>query len=118
VQQTQESYKLWLCGAALLAMSLGLAEPANSAGIVQPSPPDPILNGRPAGPCDPQTASADYVGGTDVDGNPVASADLDRQPVPLPGHMMIPLKSGAYIDADGKKLDPLLNPPAGCPARR
>jgi hypothetical protein len=114
----QDNYKLWLCGGMLIAASLVLAEPALCVGIVQPAPPDPILQDSPAGPCDPQKASADYVGGTDVDGNPVAAADLDHQPVPLPGHMMIPLKSGAYIDADGKKLDPLLNPPSGCPSHR
>jgi hypothetical protein len=113
----QDNYKVWLCGAILVAVVLVITNPAISVGIVQPAPPDPILNGSPAGPCDPQSASADYVGGTDVNGNPVAPADLDRQPIPVPGHMMIPLKNGAYIDADGKKLEPLLNPVSGCPAR-
>ena len=116
MQHMQDNYKVWLCGAVLIAVSFATVETAISAGIVQSSVPDPILTGGPAGPCDPQRASADYVGGTDVNGNPVAPADLDRQPVPVPGHMAIPLKNGAYVDADGKSLEPLLNPPTGCPA--
>ncbi len=80
--------------------------------------PDPILTGGSPGPCDPNTASADYVGRTDVNGNPVAPADLDRPAVPVPGHVDIPIKvrKGAptYVSADGKSLAPLLNPPSGC----
>jgi hypothetical protein len=115
MQHMQDNYKVWLCGLVLVVASFAAVEPAVSAGIVQPSAPDPILNGGPAGPCDPQRAGADYVGGTDVNGNPVASADLEGQPVPVPGRIDIPLKGGAYVTANGKSLEPLLNPPPGCP---
>jgi len=98
-----------------LSSAVPAAQAAATAG-------DPILDGGPAGPCDPKSASADYVGGTDVNGRPVASADLETQPVPVPGQMLIPLKSPpgrqpAYVQADGKKLDALLNPPSACPAK-
>ena len=55
--------------------------------------------------------------GTDVEGRPVAPADLAAGPVPVPGQVMIPLKANGgagYVMADGKKLDVLLNPKAAC----
>jgi len=117
VQQAQLNYKILLCVAGLAIWALltpSLA--ASQAG-------DPILDGGPPGPCDPKSDSADYVGGTDVGGHAVAPADLDRQPVPVPGQMLIPLKTApgrdpTYVQADGKKLDALLNPPSACAARK
>lgn len=45
------------------------------APAAPPSAADPILSGSPPGPCAAQVAGADYVGGTDVLGNPVVPAD-------------------------------------------
>ena len=117
MQHAQLNYKILLCVAGLAMWAfLTPSLAASQAG-------DPILDGGPAGPCDPQSNSADYVGGTDVNGHPVPQADLDRQPVPVPGQMLIPLKTApgrdpAYVQADGKELDALLNPPPACPVRK
>jgi hypothetical protein len=119
VQQAQLNYQKLIAAAGMVfAVFCGVfpAKAGTAAG-------DSILDGGPPGPCNPQTDSADYVGGTDVNGHPVASADLDRQPVPVPGQMLIPLKAPpgrdpAYVQADGKKLDALLNPPPTCPVRK
>lgn len=46
--------------------------------IARPTPYDPVLTGAPPGPCDPDLAGADVVDGVDVQGNPVAPADLPR----------------------------------------
>ena len=80
---------------------------------------DPILDGGPAGPCHPNLASPDYVAGTDVGGHPVPPADLSGEKVPVPGHLAIPLRQGpgrapAYVEADGDRLDALVNPPPAC----
>ena len=107
--------------AALFAILVEMVTfPALSAGISHPTPPDPILDGGPAGPCDPQKDSPDYVANTDAGGHPVTPADLKADPVPVPGRLEVPLKSGrrgppAYVQVDGKKLDPLLNPSRSCP---
>ena len=101
-------------------MSVGLMTfPAFSAGISRPTPPDPILDGGPAGPCDAQKDSPDYVANIDAAGHPVTPADLAGEPVPVPGRLDIPVPSrrrGAptYVQADGKKLEPLLNPSRSC----
>jgi hypothetical protein len=87
---------------------------AFSAGIADRNKPDPILSGEPKGSCDPNTASADLTPGADVDGHPVGPANLDQGHVPLPGQMMVRLKSGSYVAVDGSKLDPLLNPKSSC----
>ena len=121
MQQTQLNYKMWVWAAGLV-LALFSAIPASQAALAAG---DTILDGGPAGPCDPKSASADYAGGTDVNGHPVASADLESQPVPVPGQMLIPLKAPPgrgpapnpiYVQAEGKKLDALLNPPPACPA--
>jgi hypothetical protein len=122
MQHKQQNYKTWFCSAWLIAAGVAVAQPADSAGIAQPGKPDPILMGGSAGPCDPQLDGADYVPGTDVNGNPVAAADLPGQTVPVPDHLDIPLKNAsggmpAYVTADGKSLAPLLNPPAACTPR-
>ena len=122
MQQKQVSFKLWHFGMLLVSTGL-LAVPASWAAENAPKPAgDPILDGGPAGPCNPQSASADYVAGTDVNGHPVAPADLAAAPVPVPGQMLIPLKSGrgrapSYVQADGKKLESILNPPSACPVQ-
>ena len=85
MQHRQLNYKLVL-GATALALAaffpLGRAFSAPQAG-------DPILDGGPSGPCDPGASSADYSAGTDVNGHPVASADLETAPVPVPGQMLV-----------------------------
>ncbi len=92
---------------------------AFSAGIADPTKPDPILSGDADGPCDPALARPELTPGTDVEGHQVASADLETGPLPLQGQVMVPLKGGnknapAYVTVDGKKLDPLLNPKPAC----
>jgi hypothetical protein len=117
------NYKTAIAAGLMIATPLAMAQ---AGTIATPQAGDPILDGGPPGPCDPGTANADYVGETDVNGHPVASANLDAAPVPVPGQLLVPLKSGqdhalgsnpAYVQADGKKLDALLNPPGACPVR-
>ena len=121
MQQKQVNYKLWLFGMLAVSAVL-LAGRAADGAEKSPQPAgDPILDGGPAGPCDPLTASADYVAGTDANGHPVPPADMATGPVPVPGQMLVPLKTGngrepAYVQADGKKLESVLNPPSACPA--
>lgn len=55
----------------LALLGCGALAPA-AAG---PTVPDPILLGAPSGPCQTGVAGADYVGGVDILGNPVAPAD-------------------------------------------
>ena len=105
-----------------MAVALLAAQTAFATGIAKPAARDPILDGGPAGPCNPQTAGADYVPGTDVNGHPLAPADFAAAPVSVPGQMLVPLKTGpgrdpAYVQADGKKLETLLNPPSVCPVK-
>ena len=108
-----------------------------SAGtIVHPSKPDPLLDGGPTAPC---AAGADYAPATDVHGNSVIPAEVAARPVPLPDGVAIPLggnrtagtppgrgagsrpanpatlgSEGTYVTLDGRKLEPLLNPPPPC----
>lgn len=122
MQQKKLNFKLWLFGTMLVAAGAFAAQAAYSAGIQQRQAGDPILDGGPAGPCDPQTASADYVGGVDTSGHPVAAADLPRAPIPAIGDITVPLKTGkgrapAYVQVDGKKVDALVNPRPNCPTR-
>jgi hypothetical protein len=66
----------------------------------------------------------DYAAGADAIGNEVVSADVDARPVPVPDGIAIPLArasqngrgrpgtgDSAYVSLDGKKLEPLINPP-------
>jgi hypothetical protein len=119
VQHTQENYKSAIITVFLFAALVFAGKPAFSAGITERGKPDPILTGEADGPCDPQLAQPEFVPGTDVEGHQVASADIQTAPVPLPGQVLVPLKSGqggnpAYVTVDGKKLDPLLNPKPAC----
>jgi hypothetical protein len=122
MQHKQQNYKVWVLGALLAAAECFAVQSATSAGIADQTKSDSMLQGGPMGPCDPHTAGADLVGGTDVNGQPVAGADLEGPAVPVPGAIDVPLKARrgkapAYVRADGKSLAPLLNPPLGCPAR-
>lgn len=109
--------------ALLFAANLAMAgTAANRAG------PDPLLNPTP-GSCAGLAEGPDYVAGTDADGHPVAPADVGAGPVPLPEAIAIPLHGGQaqgrrgprqatgtgdrpYVTLDGRRLAPLLNPPA------
>lgn len=76
--------------------------------------PDPLLDDGPTTPC---AAGVDYSGGADVNGKPVVAADVGAGKVPVPGQVLIPLhgnghrRDSAYAALDGRKLDPLVNPP-------
>jgi hypothetical protein len=105
-----------------------------AGSIVQPSKPDPLLDGGPTVAC---AAGVDYAAEVDVNGQPVVPADAAGLPVPVPDSIAIPIgrrapgqntapgqvvpnpaspgaasnRDSAYIALDGKKLEPLLNPP-------
>jgi hypothetical protein len=97
--------------------------PAAAGTMAHPSKPDPLLDGGPTTAC---TAGADYAAGTDANGNAVVPADVGASAVPVPDQIVIPVGTaqtrrginpatgagGAYVSLDGKKLAPLLNPPA------
>ena len=123
---------------AAIALPLLAIWPAFAGGIVQPSKPDPLLDGGPTAPC---AASTDYAAGTDVNGKPVAQADVAAGRVPLPDTIAIPIgpsrgaggalgrgrnvgqgrgaitsdnapnRDSTWVALDGRKLEPLLNPP-------
>ena len=122
MQHTQVNYRTAAIGVFLVLAFVFAAETAFSAGIADRDKPDPLLSGAADGPCDPAMGQADLTPGTDVQGHQVASADIQTGPVPLQGQILVPLKSGqgrrgsapAYVAVDGKKLDPLLNPPPSC----
>jgi hypothetical protein len=119
VQHTQENYRATAIKVLLVVVLFFAGKPAFSDGITERGKPDPILTGETDGPCDPQLAQPEFVPGTDVEGHQVASADIQTALVPLPGQVLVPLKSGpggnpAYVTVDGKKLDPLLNPKPAC----
>lgn len=105
-------------GALLLAGVLLAALPAGAGSIASRTAPDPLLD-PPQGPCAALAGGTDYAAGTDADGHPVVPADAGAPPVPVPGDIAMPLGGGrrgdpAYVQLDGKKLAPLVNPPA-CP---
>ena len=121
---------------AFAALLILAGQPLSAGTIVRPSGPDPLLDGGPTAPC---AADPEYAAGTDANGNSVIPADVAARPVPIPDQIAIPLggnRSRAaptpqqgrqpanpetlgsdrpYITLDGKKLEPLLNPPP-CPA--
>jgi hypothetical protein len=120
MQQKQVSFKPCHLGMVLISIGILTGQAALAADNGPRQSGDPILDGGPAGPCDPGRNGADYVAGTDANGHPVAPADLAAAPNPVPDRMLIPLKTApgrdpAYVQADGKKLDGLLNPPSACP---
>ena len=103
------------------------AFPAAAGTMAKPSKPDPLLDGGPTTAC---AAGADYAAGTDANGNAMVPADVGASAVPVPDQIVIPVggtaqtrrgrgginpatgAGGAYVSLDGKKLAPLLNPPA------
>ena len=106
---------------AVLTALLLLANPACAGTIAHPNLPDPLLDGGPTTPC---AAGADYAAGRDVNGHPVAPADVAAPPVPVPGAIAVPRAKGgpngrlrpgqgdsAYVSLDGKAVDKLVNPP-------
>ena len=124
---------------AALAWALLAVAPALAGSITQSSRPDPLLDGGPTDPC---AAGADYAAGTDVNGNPVVPADVAGGRVPLPDTVAIPIpqnrarasgqgsqsapagagnasnRDSTYVALDGRKLEPLLNPPPCKAVRR
>jgi hypothetical protein len=119
VQHTQLNYRTFGLGAALLVVLVFAGKSAFSEGLSARGKSPPILTNNPTGSCDPELAQADLVPGTDVDGYPVAGADLPSGPIPYRGQIEVPLKARhgrapAYVVVDGAKLDPLLNPASAC----
>jgi hypothetical protein len=124
VQQAQQNYKI----ACALAWAILVLPGTAQAGIAARKTPQPLLRDGVTGPCDPQRAEPDYVAGADVNGNPVAPADLAGRRNLVPNGVLVPLaKQGRpgrqgdspVVAIDGRTLDPILNPPPGCiPARR
>ena len=108
MRYAQEYYKKLLPG-VLLAVLMAAADAGS------------ILNDNAPGPCDPGLAAADVTPGVDVNGNPVAPADLPAGPVNLSGSIEVPVKAGrgrapAYVTVDGAKLGTLMNTAPGCAA--
>ena len=132
---------------AALAFSLLVAGPAQAGSITQPSKPDPLLDGGPTDPCAAGTdyaagidsnghpvIPADVAGGRVPLPNTVAiplgpNRARASQPA-IPGGRRgrgpqagPPLSDNAsnrdstYVALDGRKLEPLLNPPPCNPVR-
>ena len=124
----------------LLAVSAAWAAPSTGS-ITQPSQSDPLLDDGPTNPC---AAGVDYADGVDANGKAVVPADVEARPVPLPDSIAVPIgnnRGGApgqnqgrnharpgrsanpvtlggdstYIAIDGRKLEPLVNPPLCAP---
>lgn len=121
---------------AVVAWPLFMVWPAFAGSIVQPSRPDPLLDSGPTAPC---AAGADFAGGIDANGQPVVPADVAAGRVPLPDTVAIPIggnraqaanpgrnfgrgrrpvgpdnasnRDSTWVALDGRKLEPLLNPP-------
>jgi hypothetical protein len=123
MQRTQHYFLL----AFLIAIPGATAAWAGS--ISSTSGPDPLLAGESQGPCARLATGTDFVPGTDAQGDPVAPADVGVAKIPVPDQISVPLanrnaqgrtgtmrgRESPYVTLDGKKLAPLLNPPA-CPA--
>ena len=82
------------------------------AGTIAPSqsPTGDILNPA-AGPCDPSLNSPDYVEDTDVNGQPVASADLPAKTTGVPdvGPVIVERHQGGH---DGQAVSMEVDPAA------
>jgi hypothetical protein len=123
VQQTQEN-----CFLALAFLALGtLLAPTLADAAAGPAKSDSLLT-EARGPCDPKLDGPDYVAGTDVDGNPVATADLFQAKISAPNSVLLPLagetgkgksaRPQAYAQLSQKDVDSILNPKPACPAAR
>ena len=106
-------------GLAILAMTRSSVH----AGITVRNAPEPLLHDGVKGPCDPQLGRPDFGPGVDVNGSPVAPADLARTKNPVPGEVLVPLRGQGrnappgetpILAMDGKALDPILNPAPAC----
>jgi hypothetical protein len=121
VQQSQQYFKI-MAGVSLIVFLTGGA--TGGSGIVRPSAPDPLLSGGRPGPCDPRLDQPDAMSGVDVNGNPVAQADLPAAKTPVPDEILVPLdrrgRRGAapVVALDGQTLNSLINPAPGCAPRR
>lgn len=115
--RAQQNYKIIL--ALLAALALPGATPAICGTIARPTPPDPILDGGPPGPCNPGRNGPDFVAGTDVNGNPVVPAHVGAMPVPVPEAVVVPMGRHHQGQAvlSGRQIAGLLNPPPACPVR-
>ena len=104
------------------AILLLLALPAMGGTIAKPSQSDPLLDSGPTASC---AAGPQYAAGTDANGRAVAPADVAAAPVPVPDSIGIPLAQAAprsalrpgigdsaYVSLDGRRLEPLVNPPS------
>lgn len=127
MQHTQYNFVHLLMVAGLLVA----ADTAFAGRIVQPSKPNPILDGGDTHPC---LAGPNLAPGMDVTGRPVAPADVGAAPMPLPDQVLVPLgreagrrgsgrgrapvigqgANGPYAVLDGRRLAPLLDP-GPCP---
>ncbi len=123
MQQTQQSYKLmtYAVHVALLALMVAVGRPAFAGS---PTRNDILLDGAAKGPCEPGLGQPDYVAGVDVNGNPVAPADLPVARRPVPDEILVPLGNkqghsgeGPIIAMSGRALDPILNPRPACPSQ-
>jgi hypothetical protein len=126
VQQAQQNCKKAWIAIRIGLMALAMAGSSAHAGIAIRGAPEPLLHDSVKGSCDPQLQSPGFVSGVDVNGNPVAPADLARAENPVPAEILVPLRSGSpkvpsreapVIAMDGKALDPILNPARACPSR-
>ncbi len=93
---TQESCLRRFSATLLFVLAAGAAR----AGSIAPdtSGPDPILNPAP-GACAGATGGAEYVGGVDAYGNPVAPADDGAAAMPLASStaiVTVPRKGGGH----------------------
>jgi hypothetical protein len=115
MRATQQNYKL-IGMAVALCLAAG---PAFGGAISRSTGPDPILTGGPPGPCDPRADGADFVPGTDINGNPVVPANVGAKPVPVPQALLVPVGHGRNAPqamVSGKQIAALLDNPA-CPKR-
>jgi hypothetical protein len=123
---------------AAVALSLLVVWPAFAGSIVQPTKPDPLLDSGPTAPC---AVGVDFAAGVDANGQPVVPPDVAAGRVPLPDTVAIPMggnraqatnpgrnfgpgrgrrpvasdnasnRDSTWVALDGRKLEPLLNPP-------
>jgi hypothetical protein len=93
MQRAQFNYRTLAAGVALFGALIFAGNSAFSAGVADRGGPDPLLTDNPAGPCQPDLAGPDLADGTDVDGHPVAPANLASGPIPLKGDIEVPLKA-------------------------
>ena len=122
MQQAQQNCLMILAFLALGTVLLPRFAVAAGAPVV-----DPLL-AETTGPCEPGLDGPDYVAWTDVDGNPVTSADLPQAKVAVPDSVLVPLagpsrrsrnaRPQAYAELSQKSLESILNRQPACPSAR